>query len=412
MITAEKRCTPPPYDGPINETERRVIPYSPPVRFSPPHGEKSVPHRPKHRLLTAVSAVFCMFTVTLTLLNVLLLSENFRPDALLLRLGSRAFFGMATISVTPEETADSLPPELSPADTESEDTLFPPAETKTEPPSDAALAAYPIRKADISCEDVHALNNETDYRPDTRALLDAPLPFSDLDTHMKQFAPEMPYILILHTHGTEGFADESADTYTPDDAFRTENTEENIVAVGAVMAETFRAAGVPVLHCTEMFDLESYQDSYSRAAAAIRAYLKEYPSIQIVLDVHRDSIIRTDMTKIRPATTVDGKEAAQLMTVVGTDFKGADHPDWTNNLNFALKMQENLTEKYAHFVRAVNLRGAGFNQQYTDGSLLLEVGSCGNTLSEAKRAGVLAALAITEVVTGKPCPVGHTDILP
>ena len=75
-------------------------------------------------------------------------------------------------------------------------------------------------------------------------------------------------------------------------------------------------------------------------------------------------------------------------------------------------MQENLTEKYAHFVRAVNLRGAGFNQQYTDGSLLLEVGSCGNTLSEAKRAGVLAALAITEVVTGKTCPVEHTDILP
>ena len=238
------------------------------------------------------------------------------------------------------------------------------------------------------------------------------LPFADLDEHMKKHGSEEPYILILHTHATESFAPEGADTYTKSDPFRSDDISENVVAVGAVMAETFEKAGIPVIHVTEMFDLQSYQDSYSRAAAAIRRYIEQYPSIQIVLDVHRDSVIQADMTKIRPVTTVDGKETAQFMTVVGTDFKGANHPEWTNNLNFALKIQQALTARANRFTRAINLRGAGFNQQYTDGSLLLEVGSCGNTLTEAKRAGTLAAIAIADVVSGGKCSLTVSDILP
>ena len=177
------------------------------------------------------------------------------------------------------------------------------------------------------------------------------------------------------------------------------------------MAETFRKAGIPVLHCTEMFDAESYQESYSRAAKAIRAYLEQYPSIQIVLDVHRDSIIRADMTRLQPVTEIDGEEYAQFMIVTGTDFKGADHPRWRDNLNFALKIQQNLVQRTASFARSINLRGAAFNEQYRTGSLLLEVGSCGNTLMQAKRAGVLAAIAISDVVTKGGCVVEVRDIL-
>jgi stage II sporulation protein P len=177
------------------------------------------------------------------------------------------------------------------------------------------------------------------------------------------------------------------------------------------MADVFEAAGIPVLHCTEMFDRESYSDAYTLSSAAVRKYLTEHPSIRIVLDVHRDSIIRSDKTKIRPVTKVNGADTAQFMIVAGTDFKGANHPDWRDNLNFALKIQKELTGVSDSLCRAVNLRGAGFNQQYVSGSLLLEIGSCGNSLTEAKRTAVWAAAAITDVVSAIPCGITPEDIL-
>ncbi len=408
MIKEEQYNPAPIYNGPINETERRIVLYAPPLYFSPPKPKVSFRRRRPAGFVTCISALLSMLTVTLILLNAVLLSEHIHPEKILLQMGSHAFFGIASVSVIPPDASFPQPPEVTLPEAESEAPPSPPAETDAPAPA-VPQPEYPIVKADVSSRDIHALNNETDYSPDTRTLLTAPLPFPAPAANADG---TQPYILILHTHGTESFVREGVDTYTAADAFRTDNTEENIVAVGAVMAETFKAAGIPVLHCTEMFDQESYQDSYSRAAAAIRTYLKEYPSIQIVLDVHRDSIIRADMTKIRPVTTVDGKDAAQFMIVVGTDFKGANHPDWTKNLSFALKIQENLIKTHPGLARAVNLRGAGFNQQYTDGSLLLEVGSCGNTLTEAKRAGILAATAIAEVISGQASPAGTNGILP
>ncbi len=416
MIAVKKRIpAPPPYSGSINTTERRLVLYSPSEQFSPPQRKRKSARRRIQQFTACLCAALSILTVTLTALNAALLSERIRPETLILRLGNQALLGIASVSVaSPPDDTLSLPPETPDTDTNTEKEGSSPADTTGEPtPPPPVLPEYAILKADISSGgDIHTLNNETAYLPDTQALLDAPLAFSDLDTHMEEFGTAYPYILILHTHGTESFAREGADTYTTADTFRTDDPAESIVAVGAVMAETFREAGIPVLHCTEMFDRDSYQDSYSRAAAAIRAYLEEYPSIQVVLDVHRDSIIRTDMTKIRPVTTADSVQTAQFMIVTGTDFKGADHPDWTKNLNFALKIQKNLSEKNPHFARAINLRGAGFNQQYTTGSLLLEVGSCGNTLTEAKRAGVLAAIAIAETVSGRECTLRLSHILP
>ena len=220
-----------------------------------------------------------------------------------------------------------------------------------------------------------------------------------------------PVVLIIHTHGTESYAAEGQTSYTEGESFRDTDIGGNVVAVGAVMADTFAAAGIPVLHCLEMFDRESYSDAYVRSAAAVREYLAEHPSIRIVLDVHRDSINRSDKTKIRPVTDVNGADTAQFMIVTGTDFKGANHPDWQDNLNFALKIQSRMTEVSDRLCRAVNLRGAGFNQQYASGSLILEIGSCGNTLTEAKRTAVWAAAAIADTVTAIPCGITPEDIL-
>lgn len=370
-----------------------------------------------HRLGVLASALLCLvFTAAVFLLS-LSAASKIDPSRAALRLAEEAFLGLAYFEIRGDEPAGETEFPF-PADSTDMPDITAPAETESPVPNLPEItepvtpAEYPIRQTDLSCgADVHALFNETDYKPDTNALLAADLPFPDFSDWQAEYGSGDPYILILHTHGTEAYSPEGARTYTTEDSFRSRNRAENVVAVGTVMAETFEAAGIPVLHCTEMFDAQSYQESYSRAAAAIRTYLEKYPSIQIVLDVHRDSVIRADLSRMQPVTEIGGEEYAQFMIVTGTDFKGANHPLWRNNLNFALKIQKNLIGRADSFVRAVNLRGAAFNEQYRTGSLLLEVGSCGNTLSQAKRAGVLAAIAIADVVTGGGCVVEVRDIL-
>ena len=189
-----------------------------------------------------------------------------------------------------------------------------------------------------------------------------------------------PLILILHTHGTESFSEEGAISYSESEATRSQDVTKNIVAVGSAMAEEFERAGLQVVHCTEMFDAESYSEAYDRAAEAIRSYLAKYPTIRYVFDVHRDSLLTSEGAKIRPVTLVDGVPVAQVMSVVGTDEAGSGHENWRENFTLAVKLQLCLMEKYANIARPINIRSASFNEQYTSGSLLLEIGSCGKTV--------------------------------
>lgn len=385
-----------------------------------PLDDSSAPRRRSRFLYhtgVLLSALLCLFFVGIVFLLSLAAASGTDLSRSAFRMAEEAFLGMAWLelreNIPAEEEVFPFPAETEdmPADSGSTGSESPSPESSL-PPAVIGPTEYPIRQTDLSCgTDIHTLFNETGYEPDTHALLAAALPFPDFWTWQAEYGAGEPYILILHTHGTEAYSPEGAHTYTTEDSFRSQNTEENVVAVGTVMAQTFEEAGIPVLHCTEMFDAQSYQESYSRAAAAIRSYLQQHPSIQIVLDVHRDSVIRTDMTRLQPVARIGDEEYAQFMIVTGTDDKGAQHPLWRDNLNFALKIQQNLIGRTDSFVRSINLRGAAFNEQYRTGSLLLEVGSCGNTLPQAKRAGVLAAIAIADVVTNGGCVVEVGDIL-
>ena len=238
------------------------------------------------------------------------------------------------------------------------------------------------------------LSDTTKLAPDVTAALTAPYPITDAIT-------DAPLVLIVHTHGTEAFAPEGA-LWVPKTAiFRSEDTAENIVAVGAVMAEGLNDAGIPTLHCEIMHDKDSYQRSYNLAADTIQRYLAEYPSIRYVFDVHRDAIVRTNGDYVRPVTSIAGETAAQIMLLVGTDEKGADHPEWFDNFTVAAKLQSRLTASCDRFARPINIRGASFNEQFAPGSLLIEIGSAGNTLTEAKTAAKwltyeLAAMILEE----------------
>ena len=362
-------------------------------------------------ILTFFCALSCIVSVTVIFLTALEWCGSFSLREQIPAMANRAMLGQAYfVWDAPRILSDERFP--FPTVEESTPLIPPPPIEDISPPEADTAVGYPIEAADLSCPDLFTFSNETTYSPDGAALLAAPLPFEDFAEWKKLYGgTEEPYILILHTHGTESYAEEGQALYTSGESFRTTDIGGNVVAVGAVMADVFEAAGIPTLHCTDMFDRESYSDAYTLSSAAVRKYLAAHPSIRIVLDVHRDSIIRADKTKIRPITKVNGADTAQFMIVAGTDFKGANHPDWRDNLNFALKIQSELTKVSDSLCRAVNLRGAGFNQQHASGSLILEIGSCGNSLTEAKRTAVWAAAAIADTVTAIPCGITPEDIL-
>ncbi len=262
---------------------------------------------------------------------------------------------------------------------------------------------YPIVPYDLSAggDRLFDLNNETAYSPNCEKLLSASLATPTVDRIKEEYGEWAPAVLIIHTHGTESYSPEGADHYSPEGDFRCEIGDESVIAVGNVMAEVFENAGIGTVHLTEMFDLGSYKDSYSKTSAAIREAKEKYPSIAYVFDIHRDSVIKGDLSAVKTsATTESGLDMAQVMIVVGTDEGGADHPTWENNLTLALKIQEAMYSGNEGLPRRINLRHAAFNQGLSSGALLFEMGTYGNTLVEAKRGAVGCAAAITKVISG------------
>lgn len=262
----------------------------------------------------------------------------------------------------------------------------------------------PILPLDLSLAEYGSLyiSNETAYTPDLAALIerDDVLP-SYSYTSATIYPPGEPLVLILHTHGTEAYSPEGAISYpTSDDYARSSDPQENVVAVGARMAEVLSASGVPTLHCVILHDKSAYRDAYVRAAETIRAYLAEYPSIAYILDVHRDALIRGENELVKPVVAIDGEAVAQVMILAGSDYKGAVFPHWERNLAFALQLREALNQNYPHFARPVYLRGAAFNEHLGPLSLLLEIGASGNSLGEALRAGELVAQTLAEMIKG------------
>lgn len=259
---------------------------------------------------------------------------------------------------------------------------------------------YPIKPADLSVDAENGLyaSNETAYEIDLSSYLSVDLDFDSVDTLTARYGAEAPVVLIVHTHGTEAYAEDGVDTYSKKDNCRTSDTSKNVVAVGAVMAEYFNSVGIPTLHCTEMFDADSYIDAYDKSSAAIREFTAIYPSIRYVFDVHRDSVINSDMTKLRPVTVIDGEMTAQYMCVIGTDERAGYHTEWERNLAFACQLQARLWQKSNSLVRRMSIRSASYNQLWAPGSLLLEIGSCGNTLSEAKACAKTVAEQISAII--------------
>ena len=264
-------------------------------------------------------------------------------------------------------------------------------ETTPLPPTTTAPETIPVERISFHAEDAAlvALDDTCGRRPDVAALLTEPLGL--------ELTGDGPKVLILHTHTTESFA-QTADRYQETSAYRTLDGNHNMLALGDLVAEKLEAAGICVIHDRTLHDYPSYNGSYSHAAASTKDYLQQYPTIALVIDLHRDAADTTGGQMVTRCT-VDGEKAAQLMFVVGTDTR-LNHPGWERNLSLALKLQVLLEKENPGICRDMNLTKNRYNQHLGPYALLVEIGAAGNTLPQAKLAARELAEAIVKLVNG------------
>ena len=261
-----------------------------------------------------------------------------------------------------------------------------------EPEASPAEQAAPALIFTASEADAITVAGACTYPVDRQALLTQP---SALD-----FSAAGPKVLIVHTHSSEAYTQEAGWEYTPSDTLRTSDPTRSVIRVGDEIASVLESHGIETLHDTALNDYPSYNGAYARMQTTIEGYLARYPSIQMVLDVHRDATSDANGDPTGSVVTVNGETCAQVMLVMGTDEGGLEHPDWRENLANALKLQALLNRSYPGLCKAIDLRTERFNEHETPGSMLAEFGSTGNTLQEAIRAGHDFAEGLAALILG------------
>ena len=240
-----------------------------------------------------------------------------------------------------------------------------------------------------------SIRNQTDH-PDAdlrAAVTTGQLPFA------VEFNSPDPQVLILHTHATETYQTWPDPVYDRSFSARTRTTSLNMCAVGARMAQVLNAAGLNTLHDETLHDAPSYTESYARSRATAQEYLRQYPSIKVILDVHRDAIEDADGTRVKPVCTIDGESTAQVMIIAGCDNgTTVSLPNWRLNLRFAAAWEEAMESRFPGLTRPVLCGYRYYNQDLATGCLLIEIGGHANTLQEALRAGEFAAEALADAL--------------
>lgn len=212
---------------------------------------------------------------------------------------------------------------------------------------------------------------------------------------------EEPQVLVFHTHATESFELYDSSTYDIRNTWRTTNNAKNMVKVGDALVKELEDAGIEVIHDTTQHDYPSYNGSYERSAKTIQSYLDQYPTIKIALDLHRDAIQREEKLIVKPVVEIDGKKAAQLMIITGSDDGTMNVPEWRENLRFAASLQDCIERDYPQLTRPIFFCYRKYNMDKTTGSLLLEVGSNANTLDECIYSAQLVGKSLANLLTNE-----------
>ena len=211
-----------------------------------------------------------------------------------------------------------------------------------------------------------------------------------------------PQVLIVHTHTSESYEPYEKEWYDESYTSRSFDPDNSVVAVGEAIAEELAAAGISVIHDGTIHD-DIYNGAYSRSLETTLEILSEYPSIKIILDVHRDAIGYEDGSRVSAVAEIEGKKAAQVMIISAADEGSYDIPNYLENLHFACELQQAMESRYNSLTRPVLFQYCQYNQQVSTGSLLLEVGSHGNTVEQAVYSGHLIGKSLAGLLTEGAC---------
>ena len=175
-----------------------------------------------------------------------------------------------------------------------------------------------------------------------------------------------------------------------------------MIAVGKVIKNALENAGINTIQSETLHDKDTYTGAYDNSRETIEYYLKKYPSIKVVFDVHRDAINYENGNKLRPVIDINGKTAGQIMLISGCESGPiTDYPDWQKNLRFSVGLQQALEKTYPSLARPLFFAEKKYNQDLCENSCLIEVGSQANLLSEAKYSARLLSKVLIKYLTGK-----------
>ena len=266
------------------------------------------------------------------------------------------------------------------------ETEQPETETASPPPQQEQLVLSP---ADAQLIDIYY---HWECQLDTQAML-----LSELDWDLTDQGPK---VLILHSHATESYTQTAQNHYEESSEYRTLDPDHNMLRVGQTLAQALEARGIGVIQDTTLHDHPSYTDAYIRSRETARQYLERYPSICLVLDLHRDAAEMDGGGQLTTYAQVDGKDSAQIMLVVGSNAGGREHPGWQENMSLALKLHAVLEKQNPGICKPMGLRTERFNQDLSSGALLVEIGAAGDTLEDALTAAEALAEGIYALALG------------
>lgn len=250
-------------------------------------------------------------------------------------------------------------------------------------PIEPPQSSYRLRASDATLLE---LNDTAGRQPDAEALLTQPLQWD--------LTQDGPSVLILHSHGTEAFVPAAGYTYQEEGGeYRTTDQSCNMLSLGQELARLLNEVGIQTVQDRSYYDYPDYPASYDNARTGLKEQLKKYPTVQLVIDLHRDSATRSDGSQWSTEAVINGEKSAQVMLVLGTDSH-YPHPDWEQNLSLALKLQAVMEKTHPGSTRPLDLRKQRFNQDLSTGAIIAEIGAAGNTHTEAMNAVSVLAEAI------------------
>ncbi len=203
-------------------------------------------------------------------------------------------------------------------------------------------------------------------------------------------------IVLFHTHSCESYTSSEKFPYNPTGSFRTTDLNFTVVRVGTELENQLKEYKYNVIHSSDYHDYPSYNGSYTRSLETVENILKTTQS-DIIIDVHRDAVgSRSDYA---PTVKIgDTDEAAQIMFVIGTNAGGLWHPNWNQNLKFAIKIQEKAEEMYPGLFKPIMLTTSRYNQHTGKFASIIEVGATGNTLEQCLNSMKYLAKVMNEVI--------------